>query len=194
MKKITPWIAGVDEAGRGPLAGPVFAAAVILPADWTLPGLTDSKKLSAAQRDVLFDQIYAVADSIGVGRAEPAEIDTLNILQATLIAMQRAVQALDRPPHEVWVDGNRCPVFSCPARAIIGGDSLEPVISAASVVAKVTRDRVMAELDTVYPGYGFRQHKGYPTRAHLEALERLGPSEIHRRSYAPVAKYLVETV
>ena len=189
MKKAMRWIAGVDEAGRGPLAGPVFAAAVILPARWELPGLTDSKKLSALQRDSLFEQIHAQAESVGVGYADVAEIDSLNILHATMLAMQRAVLALDRMPEEAWIDGNRCPALACPVRAIVGGDGLEPVISAASVIAKVMRDRLMIKLDAQYPGYGFRQHKGYATRQHILALEKLGPSPIHRKFYAPVARY-----
>lgn len=191
-KSSTLW-AGVDEAGRGPLAGPVVAAAVILPPGLVLPGLTDSKKLSELQRETLFDLIHAQAEAVSVASADVAEIDCLNILQATLLAMQRAVAGLLIRPSEVLIDGNRCPQLDVPARAIIGGDLSEPLISAASIIAKVTRDRQMVRLDQQYPGYGFRQHKGYPTRAHMAALEALGPCDIHRRSYAPVAKFLTET-
>lgn len=183
------WIAGVDEAGRGPLAGPVFAAAVILPVRWCLPGLTDSKKLNARQREELFAEICSKAVSVGIGCAEVGEIDSLNILNATLLAMQRAVSGLDPVPDEALIDGNRCPDLPCPARAIVGGDLSEPSISAASIIAKVTRDRIMMEMHEKYPDYGFDQHKGYGTRRHLEALERLGPCEIHRRSFAPVARF-----
>jgi ribonuclease HII len=191
MKK-TKWIAGVDEAGRGPLAGPVVAAAVILPSKWSLPGLTDSKKLTAIQRDVLFDLIHEQAISVSVGRADVSEIDSLNILHATLLAMQRAISGLSLLPHEALIDGNRCPVLSCPARAIIGGDLSELVISAASIIAKVTRDREMIELATQYPGYGLEANKGYTTDRHLTALKKLGPTVIHRRTFAPVAKFFIE--
>jgi ribonuclease HII len=181
-------VAGVDEAGRGPLAGPVIAAAVILDPLRPIAGLRDSKCLSPGRRERLYDEIVTRALAWAVGRAEAAEIDDINILQATLLAMQRAVNALQPGAEQVLVDGNRCPVLPCPARAIVKGDSRVPVISAASIVAKVSRDREMIELDACYPGYGLAQHKGYPSKAHLEALEVLGPSPQHRRSYAPVRR------
>lgn len=183
-------IAGVDEAGRGPLAGPVVSAAVILDKGVTIAGLTDSKKLSEAQREALSAEIRDKAVAWSVGRAEVEEIDRINILQATLLAMQRAVAGLVPQPEYVVVDGNRCPVFHCAAEAIIKGDLLVPVISAASIIAKVARDHEMQQLDQQYPGYGFAGHKGYPTRAHIAALEQLGVSPIHRRSYGPVKKLL----
>jgi len=186
-------LAGVDEAGRGPLAGPVVAAAVILPPEWELQGLTDSKKLSQKQREILFDRIHAQAVAVSVGQASVTEIDSLNILHATMLAMQRAVAGLQVVPDEVLIDGNRCPDLHCPARAIIGGDLTEPLISAASIIAKVTRDREMAVLDARYPGYGFLQHKGYGTRSHIMALKKMGPCEIHRRSYAPVAAFFSDS-
>jgi ribonuclease HII len=178
--------AGVDEAGRGPLAGPVFAAAVILDRERPIEGLRDSKRLSALQREALFGEILARARGVGVGCAEADEIDRVNILRASLLAMQRAVAALPVLPQVVYVDGNQLPSFGVPAVAVIGGDDLMPVISAASIVAKVSRDRVMASLATRYPEYGFDVHKGYATARHLEALRRLGPTPIHRRSFAPV--------
>lgn len=179
-------LAGVDEAGRGPLAGDVVAAAVILPRGHRIPGLDDSKKLPAARREALFDRILAEAVAWGVGRAIPAEIDTLNILQASLLAMRRAVDALQPAPQFVLVDGNRLPVWDHDAHALVSGDALVPAISAASILAKVTRDREMLALDARYPGYGFALHKGYPTADHLDALRRLGPCAVHRRSFAPV--------
>ncbi len=179
-------IAGVDEAGRGPLAGPVVAAAVILPAHYTLPGLTDSKKLSAKRRTTLATAITQQALAYAIAQASVAEIDQLNILQATLLAMQRAVNALALVPDVVWVDGNRCPELAIPVQAIIRGDQTVPAISAASILAKVSRDALMDALDVQYPGYGLAQHKGYGTQAHREALTRLGPSPCHRRSFAPV--------
>jgi len=182
--------AGVDEAGRGPLAGPVVAAAVILDKNFSIEGLTDSKQLSEARREQLAKNIKQHALAWGVGRAEVEEIDAINILQASMLAMQRAVANLTIPPQHVLVDGNRCPKFSCAASAIVKGDLLVPAISAASIIAKVTRDREMVELDQQYPGYGLRGHKGYPTKKHLEALSRLGVSPIHRRSFAPVKKLL----
>ncbi len=181
-------IAGVDEAGRGPLAGPVIAAAVVLVEP--LDGLADSKALSARQREYLFGEIRNHAQAWSVGRADVEEIDTLNILQASLLAMQRAVASLGIDVDEVLVDGNRLPVLECAARAVVNGDATVPVISAASIVAKVTRDREMEALDRQFPGYGLAIHKGYPTRKHLEALERLGPSSIHRRSFGPVQRLL----
>jgi ribonuclease HII len=187
-------VAGVDEAGRGPLAGPVVAAAVILDAENPIHGLKDSKQLSAAQRERLFDEISEKALAWSVASASVAEIDSINILQATLLAMQRAVNALQPGAEYALIDGNRCPQLYCPAEAIIKGDSRIAAISAASILAKVTRDREMQALDTQYPGYGLAQHKGYPSRAHIEALEMLGVSPVHRRSYAPVRKILARAV
>ena len=182
--------AGVDEAGRGALVGNVVAAAVILPARFALPGLTDSKKLSARQREVLFDGITAQALAWCAAAASPAEIDTLNIHHATLLAMRRAVEGLATAPQQVLVDGKFTPALAMPARAIVGGDASEACIAAASIIAKVTRDRQMAELDARFPGYGFAAHKGYGTKAHLAALARLGATPEHRRSYAPVRAVL----
>lgn len=179
-------IAGVDEAGRGPLAGPVYAAAVILDPEWTIAGLGDSKKLSPARRDALELEIQDRALAWAVAFASAEEIDALNILQASLLAMRRAVTALEPQPQRVLVDGNRLTDFGCEARAIVGGDGLIPAIGAASILAKVARDRQMRELDLLYPGYGFAAHKGYPTAAHREALDRLGPCPEHRRSFGPV--------
>ncbi len=183
-------VAGVDEAGRGPLAGPVVAAAVILDPSRPIDGLDDSKKLSEAQREELYDAIIERALAWSVVEIAPAEIDRLNILQATLLGMQRAVEALDPAPDLALVDGNRAPDLPCPLRTLVGGDALEPAISAASILAKVTRDRFMRTLNERFPGYGFDRHKGYPTADHLEALARLGPCEQHRRSFAPVRKLL----
>lgn len=183
-------IAGVDEVGRGPLAGPVVTAAVILDPARPIAGLADSKALSERRREALAEEIREKALCWALGRAEVAEIDSLNILQATLLAMQRAVAALDPPPEHVLVDGNRCPEFHCSAEAIIKGDGSVPVISAASIVAKVSRDHEMIALDTEYPGYGFAGHKGYPSKAHLAALQALGVTPIHRRSFAPVRRLL----
>mgnify|MGYP001821748136 CR=1 FL=1 len=188
----TTLVAGVDEAGRGPLAGPVIAAAVILDPDRPLPGVADSKKLSETRREMLYGEIVAGALAWSVGRAEVTEIDRLNILQATMLAMQRAVEGLLPAAVYVLVDGNRLPALACRAEAIVRGDSLVPAISAASILAKVTRDREMRSLDECYPGYGFAQHKGYPSRKHLEALQHHGVTAIHRRSYAPVRKLLGE--
>jgi len=184
-------VAGVDEVGRGPLAGPVVAAAVILDPARPIDGLADSKTLSEKRRGLLAAQIHERALAWSLGRAEVEEIDRINILRASLLAMQRAVAALAQEPELVLVDGNRCPALACPVRAVVKGDALVPAISAASIVAKVSRDREMVELDALYPGYGLAQHKGYPSRMHLEALQRLGVSPVHRRSYAPV-KRLVE--
>ena len=184
--------AGVDEAGRGPLAGPVVAAAVILdPAD-PIVGLMDSKKLSAARRDVLAVAIRERALAWALGSASVAEIDAMNILQASLLAMQRAVVALPMTPDKVLVDGNRCPNFACPAEAVVKGDSLVGAISAASILAKVDRDQQLIELHQRHPGYGFDRHKGYPTRAHLDALARLGPLAEHRKSFAPVRAIIAQ--
>ncbi len=184
------YTAGVDEAGRGPLAGPVIAAAVILPADHGLEGLTDSKKLTEARREKLAAAIREQAVAWALGRAEVEEIDRLNILQASLLAMQRAVAALDVRPRQVLVDGNRCPDLDCPVEAIVRGDATIPAISAASILAKVARDREMCELDARYPQYQLARHKGYPTRVHLEALAEHGVSVIHRRSFGPVRRLL----
>lgn len=183
-------VCGVDEVGRGPLAGPVVAAAVILDPDRPVAGLADSKKLTERRREQLFEQIRANALAWSLGRAEVAEIDRINILQASLLAMQRAVAGLGRMPQHALVDGNRLPALSCPARAVVGGDASEPCISAASILAKVVRDREMVQLDAQYPGYGLARHKGYPTRVHLAALETLGVSPIHRRSFAPVRRLI----
>lgn len=183
-------VAGVDEAGRGPLAGPVVAGAVILDPDQPIAGLDDSKRLSAPCRERLFDEIQQQALAWSVAYASVEEIDNINILQATMLAMQRAVNALRPTAEHALIDGNRCPQLSCPARAIIKGDSRVAVISAASIIAKVTRDREMQSLDVMYPGYGLAQHKGYPSKAHIEALHLLGASPVHRRSYAPVRKVL----
>ena len=183
-------IAGVDEAGRGPLAGPVIAAAVILgPCD--IPGLGDSKQKTARQRERLFLLIMRDALAVGVGRADVDEVDRLNIFQATLLAMQRAILALTVVPHEALIDGLHCPSLPCPATAVVGGDASVAAISAASIIAKVSRDRIMVELDKDYPQYGFARHKGYPTAAHVAALNFWGASPIHRRSFAPVNKVLI---
>jgi ribonuclease HII len=181
-------VAGVDEVGRGPLAGPVVAAAVILDPARIVPGLADSKVLTARRREALDRRIRADALAFALGRAEVAEIDALNILQATLLAMARAVRALPIQPGRVLVDGNRLPCLEVPATAVIGGDGSVPAISAASILAKVARDAEMAELDLLHPGYGFATHKGYPVPSHLEALKQLGASPIHRRSFAPVRR------
>jgi ribonuclease HII len=185
-----PLIAGVDEVGRGPLAGPVVAAAVILDPSRPIRGLRDSKLLTPQRREVLAEQIRACALAWALGRAEVEEIDSINILRASLLAMQRAVSALPRAPEVVLVDGNQCPRLACPVQSVVKGDSLVAAISAASILAKVSRDREMVELDARYPGYGLAQHKGYASRAHLAALEALGASPLHRRSYAPVRRAL----
>ncbi|EKD54637.1 MAG: ribonuclease HII [uncultured bacterium] len=189
--KVTYRMAGVDEAGRGPLAGPVVAAAVILDPLKPIKGLADSKQLTQKQREKLFIEIMGNAFAVGVGRAEVEEIDRINILQATMLAMQRAVAALNVMPDLALIDGNRAPLLPCKAKTIIQGDQVEPAISAASIIAKVTRDREMVELDKLFPQYGFSQHKGYGTVEHLHALKKLGPCLIHRRSYAPVAEQLI---
>lgn len=179
-------VAGVDEVGRGPLCGPVVTAAVILDPLRPIQGLNDSKKLSEARREVLFDEIQEKALAWCIARAEVEEIDRLNILHATMLAMQRAVEGLSVLPRLALIDGNRCPVLSVPSAAVVQGDASVPAIAAASILAKVSRDREMQALDLVYPGYGLAGHKGYPTPAHLQALESLGPTPIHRRSFAPV--------
>ena len=182
-------VAGIDEAGRGPLAGPVVAAAVVL--GKSLPiGLQDSKQKTEKQRNILFEDIVGTAEAVGVGIASVEEIETLNILQATLVAMGRAVDDLPVYPESVLVDGKHCPPVRCCAIAIVGGDACVPAISAASIVAKVTRDRIMVALDEFYPEYGFAKHKGYPTKAHLKALGCHGVSEVHRRTFAPVRRCL----
>lgn len=183
-------LAGVDEVGRGPLAGPVVAAAVILDPERPIAGLADSKKLSEKRREQLAAEIEARALAWALGRAEVEEIDRINILQASLLAMQRAVQALSVAPAMALIDGNRCPALACPARAVVKGDSRVAAISAASIIAKVSRDREMVALAQAYPGYGLDGHKGYPTKMHVEALQRLGVTPIHRRSYAPVQRAL----
>lgn len=181
-------VAGVDEAGRGPLAGPVVVAAVILdPAARGIRGLDDSKKLTEAKREALYPKIIERAIAYSVVVMSVTEIDQLNIFQATMTGMSRAVAALAPTAHEALIDGNYVPKdLPCRGRAIIGGDALEPAISAASILAKVTRDRLMRDMDVVHPGYGFATHKGYSTPAHLSALQRLGPCIEHRRSFAPV--------
>lgn len=183
-------VAGVDEVGRGPLAGPVVAAAVILDPARPIEGLADSKALSERRREALDELIRERALAWAIGRAEVAEIDEINILQASLLAMQRAIAELAHVPEMALIDGNRCPKLPCPARAVIGGDRTEPAISAASIIAKVARDREMTELAVRYPEYGFAGHKGYPTAAHLKALERHGVTPIHRRSFGPVRRLL----
>lgn len=183
-----PFVAGVDEVGRGPLAGPVVAAAVILPSRPLPRGLTDSKALSAEAREALDAKIRARALAFAIGEASVAEIDTLNILRASMLAMQRAVEALHMTPCAAWIDGNRAPHLAVPMRTVIGGDGSIPAISAASVIAKVARDAQMVAMDAQYPGYGLAQHKGYGTAMHRDALQRLGATPIHRRSFAPVAR------
>ena len=185
-------VAGVDEAGRGPLAGPVVAAAVILDDLQPIRGLADSKALTALKRERLFDEIRARALCCSVAQASAEEIDRLNILQATMLAMRRAVDGLRLTPHRVVVDGNRVPVLPMPVAAVVKGDAKVAAISAASILAKVTRDRLCAELHARFPHYGFDGHKGYPTPAHLAALREHGPCPEHRRSYAPVRACLGE--
>nr|CBA29032.1 Ribonuclease HII [Curvibacter putative symbiont of Hydra magnipapillata] len=183
-------VAGVDEAGRGPLAGPVVAAAVILDDLRPIAGLNDSKKLSAARREKLFDEIRAKALCCSIAQASVEEIDEINILQATLLAMRRAVEGLRLKPAKVLVDGNRLPVLDVLAEAIVKGDATVPAISAASILAKVTRDRWCAELDARYPQYGFATHKGYGTAEHLAALQTHGACPEHRKTFAPVIRVL----
>jgi len=190
FQSLAECLAGVDEVGRGPLAGPVVAAAVILDPEQPIEGLRDSKKLTERRREVLAEQIRERALAWSLGRAEVHEIDEINILQASLLAMQRAVAGLALAPELVLVDGNRCPQLDYPSQAVVRGDSLVPAISAASIIAKVCRDREMVELDSSYPGYGLAKHKGYPSKAHLEALQTLGVTPVHRRSYAPVRRLL----
>ncbi|MEY4506588.1 MAG: hypothetical protein RL297_1166 [Pseudomonadota bacterium] len=180
-------VAGVDEAGRGPLAGPVVAAAVILNDKMPIQGLADSKKLTALRRERLYDEILAKALCCSIAQASVQEIDEINILQATLLAMRRAVQGLRLKPNKVLVDGNRLPSLDVLAEAVVGGDALVPAISAASILAKVTRDRLLLTLHEQHPAYGFDRHKGYGTAEHLRALSTLGPLPAHRKSFAPVA-------
>jgi len=183
-------VAGVDEVGRGPLAGPVVAAAVILDPARPIEGLADSKKLTERSRERLALEIRGKALAWALGRAEVEEIDRINILQASLLAMSRAVAALALPPDHALIDGNRCPILPCSAEAIVGGDDSEPAISAASILAKVSRDQEMVELDHCFPGYGLARHKGYPTKAHLQALAEWGVTSIHRRTFGPVRRVI----
>jgi len=188
------WVCGVDEAGRGPLVGAVVAGAVVLDPNNPIEGLRDSKKLTPARREFLYEQIMKKAKAWGVGQASPAEIDEINILQATMLAMKRAIEdltvRLGAWPNKVLIDGNRCPELPISAEAIIKGDAKEPAISAASIIAKVTRDRQMQVLDRLHPQYGFAQHMGYPTEAHFAALKQFGACDEHRRSFSPVRKVL----
>ncbi len=186
--------AGVDEVGRGPLAGDVVAAAVILDEHAMPEGITDSKKLTPRRRELLAEQIKGAAIAWALGRASVQEIDQLNILQASMLAMQRAVRALPVTPARVQVDGNRCPELAVPTEAIVGGDASVPAIAAASIIAKVQRDQELDILDEQYPGYGFARHKGYPTKAHMEALQRLGVTPVHRKSFGPVKRLLSATL
>lgn len=183
---IIEYIAGVDEVGRGPLAGPVVTAAVILDPNKPIVGLDDSKKLTEKRREQLEPTIKANALAWSLGRCEPEEIDNINILQATLLAMKRAVEGLAITPTRALIDGNKAPDLACPVTTIIKGDQKEQCIAAASILAKVARDREMVEMDKYYPGYGLAKHKGYPTKQHQEALMKLGVTEIHRRSFTPV--------
>ena len=188
------WICGVDEAGRGPLVGAVVAGAVVLDPSNPIAGLKDSKKLTPARREFLYEQIMEKAKAWGIGEASPAEIDGINILQATMLAMRRAIEdlaiRLGAWPDKALIDGNRCPELPIPSEAIIKGDAKEPAISAASIIAKVTRDRQMQALDKLHPQYGFAQHMGYPTEAHFAALKEFGACDEHRRSFSPVRKVL----
>ena len=188
------WVCGVDEAGRGPLAGAVVAGAVVLDPENPIAGLKDSKKLSAARREFLFDQIQLKAKAWGIGEASPTEIDEINILQATMLAMRRAIEDLTTRlggwPDKALIDGNRCPELPISAEAIVKGDTKEPAISAASILAKVTRDRQMMALHELHPQYGFAQHMGYPTEAHFAALKEFGACDQHRRSFSPVRNVL----
>lgn len=183
-------LAGVDEVGRGPLAGPVVAAAVILDPDKPIIGLADSKKLSEKKREFLFTEIIEKAIAWSITRASVEEIDELNILHASMLAMRRAVEHLSPAPEYVLVDGNRCPEMAFPCEAVVKGDARVEAIAAASILAKVSRDREMVELDSVYPGYGLAKHKGYPTKAHLEAINLLGVNNLYRKTFGPVARIL----
>ena len=186
----TELVMGIDEVGRGPLAGPVVAAAVILDPNQPIEGLADSKKLSAKKREALYVEIKARCLAYALGRAEVAEIDDINILNASLLAMQRAAAGIQLAAQRALVDGNRCPELTLPVQAIIGGDQKIAAISAASIIAKVERDAEMVNFESTYPGYGFAKHKGYGTKQHLQALATLGVTPIHRRSFAPVAACL----
>ena len=190
MREAVRLICGVDEAGRGPIAGPVYAAAVILDPQQPIAGLKDSKLLAPRRREALAIAIRGEAHAWAVASATVEEIDQLNILQATLLAMRRAVERLEVVPDEAWIDGDRCPRLSCRARAVIGGDRSVPQISAASILAKTARDAEMLRLHAQYPGYALDRHKGYPTPEHLALLARHGVCEIHRRSFAPVRRLL----
>ncbi|RYV02185.1 ribonuclease HII [Shewanella sp. OPT22] len=183
--------AGVDEVGRGPLVGDVVTAAVILDPANPISGLNDSKKLSEKKRDALYEQILEKALAVSVGRCSPEEIDVLNILQATMTAMQRAVAGLNIQPESVLIDGNRTPTFSMTAHAIVKGDGIIDAISAASIIAKVVRDKEMIELDAEHPQYGFAKHKGYPTKDHMAALQEYGVLPEYRKSFKPVREYLL---
>lgn len=185
-------VAGVDEAGRGPLAGPVFAAAVILDPSKPISGLADSKKLTEKKREQLFLHIRRDALAWSVAKGSVDEIDNINILRATLLAMQRAIALLKIKPMKVLVDGNQCPQLPYVTEAIVCGDDIEPAISAASIVAKVLRDKLMHVLDKKYPAYGFAKHKGYGTTEHINALRILGPCKIHRKSFAPIASLIID--
>lgn len=179
-------IAGVDEAGRGPLAGPVVAAAVILDPDYPIQGLDDSKRLSATKREILYSEILDKSLAWCISEASIEEIDQINILHASMLAMKRAVEGLSQTPDKVLVDGNRLPQWTFRSEAVVGGDAIHAQISAASILAKVSRDQHMIKMDEIYPGYGFAVHKGYPTRQHLDSLKNMGPCEIHRSSFGPV--------
>ncbi|WP_252736883.1 ribonuclease HII [Psychrosphaera sp. B3R10] len=183
-------IAGVDEVGRGPLVGDVVTAAVILDPSQPIDGLNDSKKLTEKKRALLAEEIKKKALAWSIGRADPSEIDELNILHATMLAMKRAVARLEIQPNFVFIDGNRCPDLPVPCEAVIKGDSLVAEISAASIIAKVTRDTEMVELDKIHPEFGFAKHKGYPTKLHFEMLAKYGPTPHHRQSFKPVRKAL----
>jgi ribonuclease HII len=191
---LSRFVAGVDEVGRGPLAGDVVAAVVILGHDHGIAGLADSKQLTAERREELYEEIRLRAAAFAVARASVREIDRINILQASLLAMKRAVKMLQHKPEFIYVDGNRCPRWSYKSEAVIQGDSKIASIAAASIMAKVTRDREMCELDKTYPGYGLARHKGYSTPEHLQALQKLGPCAIHRRTFRPVAELLGNAV
>jgi ribonuclease HII len=195
---MTARLAGVDEAGRGPLAGPVIAAVVILDPARPIAGLRDSKRLAPARREALAIEIRRRAAGFAIGAADVAEIDRLNILNATLLAMRRALEALPQRPSRIIIDGNKAPqlpdlLSDCPVQTVVGGDDLVPAVSAASILAKTHRDTLMRELDALYPGYGLARHYGYPTPEHVAALRALGPSPIHRASFAPVRAVLLES-
>ncbi len=190
MARMTSVVCGVDEAGRGPLAGPVYAAAVILNPGRRINGLADSKVLSPGRRELLAARIKERAAAWSIAMASVEEIDRINIFQASMLAMRRAVEALGVAPQEAWIDGNHCPRgLACRSKAIVDGDALHPVISAASILAKTARDAEMCALHERYPAYGFNRHKGYATPEHLDVLGRLGPCEIHRRSFRPVGVF-----